>query len=73
MAISEERAAELAALDPHIKLQATMDSRRARIEMVRLAKEVLTENARNSATDDLSISASDIIDFADELLTFVNS
>lgn len=49
------------------------DARRIKVEAIRLAKEVLTENSRNKPADESGISAEDIISFADKLANYVNS
>ena len=50
-----------------------MEQRRARLEMVRLAKEALLENDRNKPTAERGITASDITNFADTLIDYVNN
>ena len=52
--------------------EVTMEQRRARLEMVRLAKETLIENDRNKPTGERGISASDVTTFADTLVNYVN-
>jgi hypothetical protein len=52
---------------------AVQDAKRARLELIRLAKETLIENARNKAVDEREISAADITTFATTLEGFVNS
>ena len=50
------------------------DSRRAKLEMVRAAKEILVENRRTQpAAESTDISASSVIILAEELIEFVNS
>ena len=44
-----------------------------KMELVRLAKEVLVENARVKAVEDRDVTAADITAFADALLTYINS
>jgi hypothetical protein len=46
---------------------------RLKMDAVRIAKEVLTENARTQPVDDRQLTSSDITDFATALLTYVNS
>jgi hypothetical protein len=43
------------------------------LESVRLAKEVLLENARNKPIDDREVSADEITAFAETLISYVNS
>ena len=49
-----------------------MEQRRAKLEMVRLAKETLIENDRSKPADERGVSASDITTFATALNTYVN-
>ena len=51
---------------------AVADAKRAKLEAVRIAKEVLLENARTKPVDARDISAADITAFADSLVTYVN-
>jgi len=54
--------------------QATTEAARARLESIRLAKEVLVENRRTvSAADATDITAAAITAMATELATYVNS
>ena len=53
--------------------EVAMEQRRARLEMVRLAKETLLENDRNKPTGERGITASDITTFADALTDYVNN
>jgi hypothetical protein len=52
--------------------QMTAEQRRARLEVVRLAKETLIENARYKPTEEAGVTATEITVFADELNTYVN-
>ena len=45
---------------------------RTKIEMVRLAKEVLTENASSKPVDSRDVSAADIQAFAQTLVSYIN-
>lgn len=49
-----------------------MESRRARLESVRLAKETLVENSRSKPVDSRDVSADDITTFAAKLEAYVN-
>lgn len=49
-----------------------MEQRRARLEMIRLAKETLIENARSKPVDSRDVTASEITTFANVLNTYVN-
>ena len=54
--------------------QAAQDAARAKLEMVRMAKEILVENRRTQAAADATdITASAVTALATELNTFVNS
>ena len=45
----------------------------AKVEAVRLAKETLTENRRNLPVSEREISAEEIIDYAETILTYIKS
>lgn len=49
-----------------------MEQRRARLEMIRLAKETLIENARSKPVDSRDVTASEVTTFANVLNTYVN-
>ena len=53
--------------------QQAMETKRTRLEAIRLAKEVLIENARNKPVDSREVTASDISTFANSLVTYVNT
>ncbi len=53
--------------------QAAADAKHAKLEAVRLAKEVLIENARSKAVDSRDVTAADITQFAGTLITYINS
>ena len=50
-----------------------MEQRRARLEMIRLAKETLIENDRNKPTGERGVTAADVTAFADTLIDYVNN
>lgn len=50
----------------------TINDRSNRVEMVKLAKEQLSENVRSKPADERDISAADIKTFADELIEYLN-
>ena len=57
-----------------VAAQATTEAARARLESIRLAKEVLVENRRtSSAADATDITAAAITAMATKLATYVNS
>lgn len=53
--------------------QLRAENNRNRLEAVRLAKEILVENARNKPVDESTVSADDVITFADKLITYINA
>ena len=48
-----------------------MNNRRARLEVVRIAKETLIENARNKPASEAIVTAEEITAFANELINYV--
>ena len=52
---------------------AATETKRAKLEAVRLAKETLIENARSKSVDERDVSASEITAFADTLVTYINT
>ena len=50
----------------------SMDNKRTRLECVRLAKDVLTENDRNKSVGERGISANDITNFAQIIQQYIN-
>ena len=50
-----------------------MESRRAKLEAVRLAKETLIENARSKPADSRDVTPADITAFADALVASINA
>ena len=53
--------------------QMALQAKQAKLEAVRLAKEVLIENARSKAVDSRDVAAADITAFADTLIAYVNA
>ena len=53
--------------------QAILEAKRARVEAVLLAKEVLIENARGKAWVENEVSVDEIIAFADKLTAHINA
>ena len=75
MALTSEQQAPV---DIHIAVenvraanQAVSESRREKLEAVRLAKETLIENARSKPADSREVSATDIIAFATTLTAYI--
>jgi hypothetical protein len=48
-----------------------MNNRRSRLELVRIAKETLIENARNKPASEAVVTAEEITAFANELINYV--
>lgn len=53
--------------------QLAADVKRTKMEAVRLAKEVLIENARSKPADAREVAAADITTFAQSLVAYVNA
>ena len=51
--------------------QMAAEAQRNRLEVIRLAKETLIENARNKPADEAGITAAEITAFAQELTNYV--
>ena len=78
MAVSAEQQAEVdkqnAMEDNRASNQAAQEAKRAKLETLRMAKEILVENRRTQAAADATdITASAVTALATELNTFVNS
>jgi flagellar biosynthesis chaperone FliJ len=79
MALTEEiqaqtaahQAAHQAMEDARREHEANMDRRRAKLELLRMAKETLVENARNKPVEEAGITAAEIAAFAEELTQYV--
>lgn len=48
-----------------------MEKRRAKLELLRMAKETLVENARNKPVGEAGVTAAEIAAFAQELTNYV--
>jgi hypothetical protein len=53
--------------------QIAMESRRAKLEAIRLAKETLIENARSKPADSRDVTPADITAFAAALVASINA
>ena len=53
--------------------QMALQAKQAKLEAVRLAKEVLIENARSKAVDSRDVAAADITAFAGTLVAYIES
>jgi hypothetical protein len=78
MAFTEEQQAQIdiqnATENNRATHQATSEAKRAKLEMVRMAKEILVENRRTQAAADATdITASAVTALATDLTAFVNS
>jgi hypothetical protein len=51
--------------------EAATQKRQAKLEMIRLAKDVLAENARHQTTEYAPVTAAAVIAFAEELTQYV--
>lgn len=77
MAFTPEQQAQIdlsIALDaPRIAHQEAARVAQTKLEMVRIAKDVLTENARSKPVDARGVTAEDILAFAQQLVAYVNA
>lgn len=53
--------------------QMALQAKQAKLEAVRLAKEVLIENARSKAVDSRDVAAADIAAFAGTLVAYIDA
>ena len=53
--------------------QMALQAKQAKLEAVRLAKEVLFENARSKAVDSRDVAAADITAFAGTLVAYIDA
>lgn len=53
--------------------QLQLQSKQAKIDAVRLAKETLIENSRSKPVDSRDIAAQDIINFAETLIAYIEN
>jgi hypothetical protein len=52
--------------------ETAMESRRIKIDMIKVATDTLTSNAKSKPVDERDITALDIKTFADELIQYIN-
>jgi hypothetical protein len=75
MALAEEMRAQIAAQqeteNARREHERDMEARRAKLELLRMAKETLVENARNKPAEEAVITAAEITAFAQELINYV--
>jgi hypothetical protein len=76
MALTAEQQAQVDlqnAMDtPRREHEMAMESRRAKLEAIRLAKETLIENRRNQPVDAREVTAADITAYANTLVGYIN-
>jgi vacuolar-type H+-ATPase subunit E/Vma4 len=53
--------------------QMALEAKRAKLEMVRMAKETLLENARSKPADSRDVTAADITAFAQTLVNYIDA
>lgn len=77
MALTAEQQADL---DMQIAMERERETLRnsqagmhRKMELVRIAKDILVENSRSKDVSEREVTASDITTYADTLLTYVNS
>lgn len=77
MALTPEQQAEVdvdeAKAEGRREHELVMETRRNRMEMLRMARDTLTENRRDEPTGSRSITEGDIITFTTTLLAYVDS
>ena len=64
---------QLAVDDARAAQQAELQAKQAKLDAVRLAKEVLLENSRSKPVDSRDVSSADITAFAETLVAYVNA
>lgn len=63
----------LTALEKERQLNVSeVEKRRTRMEALRMAKDVLIENARSKPVDSREVTVGDITNFADSIMNYVN-
>lgn len=74
-AVGEARrqANQLALETERASQQAAQQAKQAKLEAIRLAKEVLVENARSKSLDERDVTAADITAYAATLVAYVNA
>ena len=73
MALTTEQQDQIEFAAAMAQANSLMETKRARLEAIRLAKETLIENARSKAVDSRDVSADDITAFATTLTAYVNA
>jgi hypothetical protein len=73
MALTEQQQIDLEFQTAQQTVSRLNDAQRNRLELTRLAKEILAENDRNKAIDSRGFTADDVIAEATKLIAFVNA
>jgi len=73
MALTAEQENQLEFQEANMALMAAAELKRHKLDMVRLAKDILSEHDRNKPVGERGFTASDITALSDQLITYVNS
>lgn len=73
MALTDQQQSDLEFQTAQQAVSRLNDAQRNRLELTRLAKEILAENDRNKAIDSRGFTADDVIAEATKLIAFVNA
>lgn len=73
MALNDEQQFQLDLENARMANHLALESKRAKLEAVRLAQQTLVENSRNKPVDSRDISASDITAYANTLVAYINN
>jgi len=71
MALTAEQQNQLEYMQATQAIQSASDLQRHKLEMVRLAKDILSENDRNKNVGERGFGASEITSLATELVTYI--
>ena len=72
MALTPEQQQQLEFNQAQAAINQTNENKGRRLEMIRLAKEILVENDRNKPVDSRGFTADDVVTEANKLVAFVN-
>ena len=72
MALTQEQLDQIEFQKAQADIHKLAEQARVRLELIRLAKDVLSENDRNKPVGDRGITASDITTMADSFATYIN-
>ncbi len=73
MALTAEQENSIEFVKANAEANKAADIQRHKLDMVRLAKDILAENDRNKPVGERGIVAADIISLAEELITYIKS